>query len=203
MNRSRGPAITFLVYTVLVAFVLALELRGKRPLLGPYGMRRTIEESSGIIPRAFATWIVPLFRVGYSNTLTLEDLTEIPAELSFDQFKGSSRNEVSTTGVSVDAALSQSGSLTQSRILYLLWKTHSAAILQPVLPRACHIALTIAQAFLIQRATAWISEPITTNTYRNGGGLIAAYVLVYVGIAVRAYPKIAAAYPMRANGSHH
>lgn len=52
-------------------------------------------------------------------------------------------------------------------------------------PRLCLMSFTYAQPFLVQRATEYMSEPFGSNTYKAGGGLVAAYFIVYVGIAVR------------------
>lgn len=65
-----------------------------------------------------------------------------------------------------------------------IFKSHQSELLSPVLPRLLFMALQFAQAFLVRRATQYIELPVEVNTYKNGGGLIAAYILVYLGIAV-------------------
>jgi hypothetical protein len=58
-------------------------------------------------------------------------------------------------------------------------------VLQTILPRACLTALTFCQPFLINRAITLSQEAINNETTQIGYGLIGAYALVYVGIAVR------------------
>jgi hypothetical protein len=58
-------------------------------------------------------------------------------------------------------------------------------ILQTIPPRAALTALVFCQPFLINRAITLSQEAITKQTTQTGYGLIGAYFLVYVGIAVR------------------
>jgi hypothetical protein len=58
-------------------------------------------------------------------------------------------------------------------------------LISPFIPRLAYIGFTFAQPFLVHRATEYMSEPAGPNIYKIGGGLIGAYAIVYVGIAVR------------------
>jgi ATP-binding cassette subfamily C (CFTR/MRP) protein 1 len=60
-------------------------------------------------------------------------------------------------------------------------------IIQTIFPRACLTALMFCQPFLINRTIRLSQEAITEQTTQAGYGLIGAYFLVYVGIAVRAF----------------
>ena len=51
-------------------------------------------------------------------------------------------------------------------------------------PRLCLIAFNFCQPFLISRTLDWSIEDINDQTYSIGYGLIGAYLLVFVGIAV-------------------
>lgn len=57
-------------------------------------------------------------------------------------------------------------------------------ILAGVLPRICNTAFKFAQPYLIKRTLNYMSEPNEINTYKIGYGLIGAYGLTYIGIAV-------------------
>jgi hypothetical protein len=64
-------------------------------------------------------------------------------------------------------------------------------ILAVIPPRACLIAFNFCQPFLINRAIAYNQQSSvqeTAQTANIGYGLIGAYVIVYVGIAVRSSP---------------
>lgn len=53
-----------------------------------------------------------------------------------------------------------------------------------VIPRICVVALKLAQPFLIQDAINFINNTTVASSNNTGYGLIAAYGLVYLGIAV-------------------
>jgi hypothetical protein len=57
-------------------------------------------------------------------------------------------------------------------------------ILAVVPPRACLIAFNYCQPFLIERAVNYSNQDSSAQDTNIGYGLIGAYVLVYVGIAV-------------------
>lgn len=60
-------------------------------------------------------------------------------------------------------------------------------VLAVVPPRLCLIAFNFCQPFLIERAIAYSEELNTPHTRNVGYGLIGAYIVVYIGIAV-CYP---------------
>ncbi len=60
----------------------------------------------------------------------------------------------------------------------------SPTVLQTIPPRACLTALSFCQPFLINHAITLSQEQISNETTQRGYGLIGAYFLVYVGIAV-------------------
>ena len=61
-------------------------------------------------------------------------------------------------------------------------------ILAVVPPRLCLMAFNFCQPFLINRAVTFSQQSTSAQTANIGYGLIGAYVLVYVGIAVRSDP---------------
>ncbi|KAG4291732.1 hypothetical protein FPRO06_12985 [Fusarium proliferatum] len=61
--------------------------------------------------------------------------------------------------------------------------SHTYEFLAPIFPRLCYLSLTFAQPFLVRRAIDYISKPKTEGSGERGDGLIAAYALVYYGIA--------------------
>lgn len=57
--------------------------------------------------------------------------------------------------------------------------------MNPILPRVCYLALTLAQPFLVESATTFMSKDVSSNDPTIGGGIIAGYGCVYIGLAVR------------------
>ncbi|KAF5553204.1 multidrug resistance [Fusarium napiforme] len=64
-----------------------------------------------------------------------------------------------------------------------IFLSHTIEFLAPIFPRLCYLSLTFAQPFLVRRAIDYISKPKTEGSGQRGDGLIAAYALVYYGIA--------------------
>jgi hypothetical protein len=60
------------------------------------------------------------------------------------------------------------------------------SLLLPVIPRLCLTAFTFAQPFLITATLNYVDNPNPNLDY--GKGLIGAWALAYVGLAVRKYP---------------
>ncbi len=71
------------------------------------------------------------------------------------------------------------GTLFNTTLGVLKWPLLAAAF-----PRLCLLGFSFAQPFLINRAILFASSPDTLENRNVGYGLIGAYVLVYVGIAV-------------------
>jgi hypothetical protein len=52
------------------------------------------------------------------------------------------------------------------------------------LPRLCLIGVNYAQPFLVNRVVTFLGQPDTSTSRGVASGLIAAYAIVYMGIAV-------------------
>ncbi len=57
-------------------------------------------------------------------------------------------------------------------------------LLAAIFPRLCLIGFSFAQPFLINRAILFANSPDTLENRNVGYGLVGAYFLVYIGIAV-------------------
>jgi ATP-binding cassette subfamily C (CFTR/MRP) protein 1 len=69
--------------------------------------------------------------------------------------------------------------LLMSTMLALKWP-----VLTAIFPRICFLAFTLAQPFLLTKAVQFAEGPTTSKTMNSGYGLIGAYALVYIGMAV-------------------
>lgn len=61
---------------------------------------------------------------------------------------------------------------------------HKWDFLEGVLPRLAFTAFCFAQPFLVERVINFMSEPEHVNSTNYAYGLVAAYAIVYLGIAV-------------------
>jgi hypothetical protein len=58
------------------------------------------------------------------------------------------------------------------------------AFLEGVLPRFAYTGFCFAQPFLVERVLDFMTEPEHVNSNNYAYGLIGAYAIVYIGIAV-------------------
>jgi ATP-binding cassette subfamily C (CFTR/MRP) protein 1 len=70
----------------------------------------------------------------------------------------------------------------------VLVKSLKWPLLVPVIPRIFLSAFTFAQPFLITKIIQYLGEPIDSGNKPIGYGLVGAYGIVYIGIAVRILP---------------
>lgn len=154
-------------------FLAIFEARGKENILLPQYTNLPPEATAGIINRVFFWWQNPLFRRGYSNSLTVDDLFQLDKHLKSEylhHLMQSAWDKVTKT---------KPNTLFILTLNKLKWP-----VLSVVPPRAALTALNFCQPFLINRAITYSEQRETSQTKNIGYGLIAAYVLVYVGIAI-------------------
>ncbi|KAK3903067.1 ABC transporter [Staphylotrichum tortipilum] len=158
---------------VVKSVVLVLEALSKRRLLRPEYQLYPPEATSSIYNRSFFWWLNPLFRQGFGHELALDDLSvldkHVRAAYSYKLFE--------TAWSSVDQPSPYSLQWTSFGVL-------KRTVLQTIPPRACLTALSFCQPFLINHAIRLSQEEINNDTTQRGYGLVGAYFLVYVGIAV-------------------
>lgn len=150
------------------AFLLILEHRRKTVRAG---LRKpTPDEQADIVSQAFLWWLLPLFKLGKKMPrLTSEMLPDVDPIL---------------TGPCKAVDGGKGEEISEPSIFHHLFATRRSLLIGPILPRLTYTGFMYAQPFLVERATIYMSESSGPNTYRIGGGLIAAYLVVYVGIAV-------------------
>ena len=142
--------------------ILRAEWKGESP-----------EATSGLIGKVFFGWLNRLFMAGYSRSLSLEDLFPLDKHLTSDYLY----HMLSKAWIALDNQAPKSlFLLVVSRI-----KWH---VLSAFPPRLGLIAFTFCQPFLITRAIELSQESVTPASSNDGYGLIGAYLIVYVGIAI-------------------
>ena len=166
-------AILMTVAFALKTILVVLEAQSKRDILrAPYSSYPP-EATSGVYNRALFLWLNPLFRTGYKQILTVQNLFPLDKHLTSDYL----------------FSLIQPTWLTRSdkKGHALLWhvcykiKWH---LLAAVPWRLALTGFTYTQPFLIERAIEIASAPSSSETTQAGYGMIAAYFLVYSGISI-------------------
>lgn len=154
--------------------ILLLENRGKRSLLRlPYAQYPP-EALSGIISRSVFWWLNPLFVRGYQEMLSMDSLYPVDPNLSapvlLENVRFAWDKHVRTTK-------------RPSLFGVILWSL-IRPFLEIVPPLVAVTCLEFAQPFLVHRTLDWYSAPTNEETSDIGYGLLGAYILVYIGLAV-------------------
>ncbi|EPS27187.1 hypothetical protein PDE_02130 [Penicillium oxalicum 114-2] len=132
------------------------------------------EESVGIVNRSFFWWLNPLFIYGYKHKLRPEDLPPIDSMLLSGRASPRLREQQTKTLKDGD-----SGSLLVNSL-----QAYSSNILRGALLRLLLALFTISQPLLINSTTQWFDEPTGPVSDAIGYGLIAAYLVVFLGRAI-------------------
>lgn len=160
--------------SLAIKFVLLLvEVVGKHSILHAEWRATSPETTSGLFGKVFFGWLNPLFRTGFSRSLSVDDLLPLDKHLTTDylylRLHGAWRNLTNKAPRS---------------LLLLFFSKLRWHLLSVVPPRIALIAFNFCQPFLIQRAITFSQQPVTEDSTNVGYGLIGAYFLVYCGIAV-------------------
>ncbi|KAF5717156.1 multidrug resistance [Fusarium mundagurra] len=155
MLDGRDPAIAVMVLASTKVLALVTEMLWKCSLANRHELCDAPEESNGIIERALMLRMMPIFWAGYRTPLQTENLSKLRPTRKQAPIK----------------------------LAKEIFFSHTIEFLAPIFPRLCYLSLTFAQPFLVRRAIDYISKPKTEGSGQRGDGLIAAYALVYYGIA--------------------
>jgi len=176
MPRNNVPIAAVFTACCVCKLVLLIVEHGRKTVRS--GIRKpTPDEQGDIVSQAFLWWLIPLFSLGRKKPkLTFETLPDFEPKLTRP-------GDVLVEGHGGES--DGGSSLSEPSIFHHLFAARGWLLMSPILPRLAYTGFMYAQPFLVQRATDYMSEPSGHNTYKVGGGLIAAYVIVYVGVAVR------------------
>ena len=153
--------------------LLVTESTSKGNVLLPKWERGSPEATCGLIGKAFFGWLNRLFLAGYSTSLSIEDLYPLDRHLTSEYLY----HILAKSWTSRDCKTPKS--LFLITVSQIKWHVLSA------LPaRLALVAFTFCQPFLITRAIDLSTQPVTQASMNDGYGLIGAYLIVYVGIAI-------------------
>ncbi|KAH7237781.1 P-loop containing nucleoside triphosphate hydrolase protein [Fusarium redolens] len=170
---NRPAAITALIATVIKIAMLVVEAIEKRGFLRPQYRALPPEVTGSVLSHWFFSWQIPLFRAGYSEHLKIETL--FPLEKHFKSLY--LQNLLQTTW----AKASRRGN---HALMLTVLKTLKWPILSIIFPRLCFIGFTFCQPFLISATLEWAGNSSDSDDMNQGYGLIGAWFLVFMGLAV-------------------
>ncbi|KAL8732959.1 MAG: hypothetical protein Q9166_002357 [cf. Caloplaca sp. 2 TL-2023] len=170
---NNHPAV---VSTIALAFKLLLlvaEAQRKEHFLRAEWKSQSPEATSGLFGKSFFLWLNRLFRRGYSNSLSVEDLFPLDKHLTSNYLS----DKLQQPWIDIEKKAPRS-------LLFLFFSKLKWRLLAAVPPRLGLIAFNFCQPFLIERAISFNRQAVTESSTNAGYGLIGAYFLVYCGIAV-------------------
>jgi len=170
----------FTVAFAVKAVILVLEGWGKRAF---YNAERDMspEDFSGIFSQALLSWLNRLVWKGARHLLKPEDLYPVSDDVSSEYLSARFSQEWNEQ--------SKNGPADLKRVIFSLLKW---PILVPIIPRVALLALTFCQPLLLRRLLDYLNNSDVEDN-NIGYGLIGAYFVVYVGLAVSA---LASVYPL-------
>ncbi|KAJ4858374.1 ABC transporter domain-containing protein [Trichoderma breve] len=151
----------------LTLFALLLESIEERKRLS----NGSPEEFSGIWARISFSWLLPLLKTGYDKVLSQDDLPNLDTRLQSRLL----RRQLITTWSKYDPKARHS-------LVKACFRTHLSTLPSAVIPRLCVTAFTFAQPFLVETTIGFVGDE-NAKPY-HGRGLIGAWALVYLGIAL-------------------
>ena len=153
--------------------IIALESVQKIKILHSDYCGGTDEEKLGFWGRSLFIWVLPFLQTGYREALEVEDVPAVDTNLQ-GQCSGDKLRK------SWDSAR-KNGS---HRLIKAVFRAYGWACVSAIPPRLAYSCFTFAQPFLITATVNYIGGPLSSEPKIYGNGLIGAYVLVYLGLAV-------------------
>ncbi|KAJ5370421.1 uncharacterized protein N7496_006513 [Penicillium cataractarum] len=173
---DRFNEVIAIVTTVAVGgklLLVVLEAIEKRHILKTEFTGYPPEATAGFYNRSFFWWLNPLFKNGFSNNLSVEDLFVLDKELSSERLLAM-----------FEERWSKVKSKSPNTLQFESFKAVKSPLLAAVPARACVVAFNFCQPLLLTRSLSFFDEPVNNATNNIGYGLIGAYILVYTGLAV-------------------
>ncbi|KAK8047506.1 P-loop containing nucleoside triphosphate hydrolase protein [Apiospora saccharicola] len=166
------------LFTVAMALkigLLALEEIRKDRWLGPEIQQCGNEITGGIFTRTLFSWVNRMLWRGYSTALSVPSLQQVDPSLLSPALWGKVRQPVEKL-ISGDE---------RSLLVAVFWAL-KRQLFAPIFPYLIVVASQLAQPYLIRTILDYLGKPYDGTEYQNniGYGLIAAYGLIYICIAV-------------------
>ena len=181
-----GILIGSLCFKILI---LLLESYEKQSLIISREHQYPRETTAGIINRSLFLWLNPLFIQGYTKWLTTETLMPIDSDILsasqpvslIDKWNNGKQHDYNVNLAKTRTVAQQS---KENVLLWMFFLFYKRDILKGVLPRLALIGFSFAQPFLIDRVLDFINQAPQDRDSNVAYGLIGAYFIVYLGIAV-------------------
>ncbi|KAL4939785.1 hypothetical protein BDV06DRAFT_230810 [Aspergillus oleicola] len=170
VDACRYIAVVTLLCTIAVVM---LESVPKTKVLRHTHDQPTKEQRSSFWSRTLFLWVLPFLRIGYQKALGVDDIPQVDASL---------QGQVS--GDRLKSAWKPDRKGSKFRLVKAVVRAYGFAFIAAMPPRLALSCFTFTQPFLITAAIGYIGGSSVSEPRVYGLGLVGAYVLVYLGIAV-------------------
>ncbi|KAH7165351.1 ABC transporter [Dactylonectria macrodidyma] len=176
MGPSAPETAVFTAMSVLTLVVLVLESIERRSSFNVSDKSGSFKEYapeqwSGLWVRTSFAWLVATLRLGYSKFISVNDLPLLDTQLRSAVL----REKLMSTWATYDQKQRHS-------LLRACFRAFFFSFTSGIIPRLCLTTFTFAQPFMIETTVKYVGESSPDSTY--GKGLIGAWTLVYLGLAV-------------------
>ncbi|KAJ3498687.1 hypothetical protein NLG97_g930 [Lecanicillium saksenae] len=173
ISGTHTVAVTWLASVGLKILLFLLELCEKQSLLKPEFRQESPEALASVYNRALFIWLNGLFLKGFRSILSIKELISLDSQLL-----GASEPET------LEERWVKDDKVRKDALLWLFVFHYKWALLRGVLPRIAFTGFNFAQPYLVQRVLDFVSDRTGTNERNYAYGLLSAYGIVYIGIAV-------------------
>ncbi|KGO51212.1 ABC transporter, integral membrane type 1 [Penicillium expansum] len=175
VESNRVIPILYTVNLCLRAILLVVESIPKDSVLKRAYQNPPPETASGVLGLSLFTWINPLLLLGSRTDLTVAQLPALEDPLCATGVGPNGLETLWRNGANWDQPHS---------LLWASMRYYAGPFLLGILPRALQIGFTFAQPFLVETTTSWVDSEDGPNTMRQGYGLIGAFAVTYIGLAI-------------------
>ncbi|KAK2738485.1 hypothetical protein FQN57_007000 [Myotisia sp. PD_48] len=193
VSYSTVVAGVFLAAFIIKILILVSEIVEKRNLLGPDWKDASPEDTGGVFNRALFIWLNDVFQRGFRTLLTVNTLPPLdsdilsaskPSTLIQRWEKGISNICLQIFNIPVLIELSLADKSNEHALLWVFLVHYKWSFLAGVLPRLAYTGFSFSQPYLVMRVLDFTGEPENQHTKNTGYGLIGAYAVVYIGLAL-------------------
>ncbi|KAI0127728.1 P-loop containing nucleoside triphosphate hydrolase protein [Xylariales sp. AK1849] len=160
---------TFVFIGLCVAVII--ESLQKTKLLRPQYASIPAEQGVDFWSRSFFIWVLPFFRIGYTEKLDIDQFPAVDTGLKEHSIWKKLYAAWSTTNGS-------------HRLLRSVALAHSWVLLSAIIPRIALSAFTFSQPFLLEATISLLEQKNSSSRITYGPALVGAFILVYLGIAI-------------------
>ncbi|KAH8200433.1 hypothetical protein TruAng_005396 [Truncatella angustata] len=171
-GQDSGAAGALSASLFMKCIMLALEAVEKRSLLLGLDRHFSRESTSGMISRSAFWWLNSLMFSGSKTVLSIDSLPAIHEKLNSEDLARD-----------VQPVWDQCNQERKHALAFACTWALRWEVLMILIPKFAYVALSLSQTYLIQAAVRYVAEA-GSDEWSSGYGLIAAFGLVYIGLAV-------------------